>query len=127
MPKTKTSARVSETKKKKATKEEVSSPDVPLKLKLKAYDSKVIDVSCRQIIEIAARAGVEVAGPIPLPTEIHKYTVNRSSFIHKDSREQFEMRIHKRLIEILTPNQRFISALRDLTLPTGVEIEVKTT
>lgn len=127
MPKTKTSARVSETKKKKTAKEEASSSGVSLKIKLKAYDHKVIDASCRQIIEIALRAGVEVAGPIPLPTEIHKYTVNRSSFIHKDSREQFEMRIHKRLIEILTSNQRFIGALRDLTLPTGVEIEVKTT
>lgn len=127
MPKTKTSARASKGKTKKTTKEtgEVSTPS--LKIKLKAYDHKVIDASCRQIVEIATRAGVEVTGPIPLPTEIHKYTVNRSSFIHKDSREQFEMRIHKRLIEVLAPSQRFIGALRDLTLPTGVEIEVKTT
>jgi len=111
--------------KKKAVKETEVKPQ--LKIKLKAYDNKVIDASCRQIVEIAIRSGVEVAGPIPLPTEIHKYTVNRSSFIHKDSREQFEMRIHKRLIEILEPNQRFIGALRDLNLPAGVEIEVKTT
>ena len=97
-----------------------------LKIKLKAYDHKVIDASCRQIIEIAARSGVEVTGPIPLPTEIHKYTVNRSTFVHKDSREQFEMRVHKRLIEVPSPNQRFIGALRDLTLPAGVEIELKT-
>ena len=73
------------------------------------------------------RSGVSIVGPIPLPTEIHKYTVNRSSFIHKDAREQFEMRIHKRLIEVLEPNQKFIDALRDLTLPAGVEIEIKTT
>ena len=98
-----------------------------LRIKLRSYDSKVIDTSCHQIAEIALRAGVEIVGPVPLPTEIHRYTVNRSSFIHKNSREQFEMRIHKRLIEIPIPNQRFIDNLRDLTLPTGVEIEVKTT
>ena len=100
---------------------------VRFRIKLRSYDSKVIDSSCNQITEIARRAGVEITGPIPLPTEIHRYTVNRSTFIHKDSREQFEMRIHKRLIEVPSPNQRFIDALRDLTLPTGVEIEVKTT
>lgn len=105
-------------------KEEVTTK---LRIKLRSYDSKVIDTSCRQIGEMAIRAGVEIIGPIPLPTEIHRYTVNRSSFIHKDSREQFEMRIHKRLIEIPNPNQRFIDTLRDLTLPTGVEIEIKTT
>ncbi|MBZ9572814.1 30S ribosomal protein S10 [Patescibacteria group bacterium] len=110
----------------KKTAKEIEIPPI-LKIKLKAYDHKVIDASCRQIAEIATRSGVEVAGPIPLPTEIHKYTVNRSSFIHKDSREQFEMRIHKRLIEVPAPNQRFIGALRDLNLPAGVEIEVKTT
>ena len=100
---------------------------VKLKIKLKAYDHKVIDNSCRQIIEMANRAGIEIVGPIPLPTEIHKYTVNRSTFVHKDAREQFEMRIHKRLIEVLNPNQKFIGTLRDLTLPTGVEVEMKTT
>lgn len=98
-----------------------------LRIKLRSYDSKVMDTSCQQLVEIAQRAGVEIIGPVPLPTEIHRYTVNRSSFIHKNSREQFEMRVHKRLIEISNPNQRFIDALRDLTLPTGVEIEVKTT
>ncbi len=105
-------------------KEEIKSR---LRVKLKSYDNKVIDNSTRQIVEIGLRSGVNIVGPIPLPTEIHKYTVNRSSFIHKDAREQFEMRIHKRLIEILDPNQKFIDALRDLTLPAGVEIEVKTT
>ncbi len=98
-----------------------------LRIKLRSYDSKVIDASCNQIAEIAMRAGVEIVGPVPLPTEVKKYTVNRSTFVHKDSREQFEMRIHKRLIEVKNPNQRFIDNLRDLTLPTGVEIEVKTT
>ena len=97
-----------------------------LRIKLRSYDTKVLDASCRQITEIAARSGVEIAGPVPIPTEIHRYTVNRSTFVHKDAREQFEMRIHKRLIEVISPNQRFIDALRDLTLPTGVDIEIKT-
>jgi small subunit ribosomal protein S10 len=97
-----------------------------LRIKLKSYDSKVIDASCQQIVEIAMRTNVEIAGPVPLPTEVRRYTVNRSTFVHKDAREQFEMRVHKRLIEISNPNQRFIDSLRDLTLPSGVEIEVKT-
>ena len=108
---------------KKAVKEEITTR---FRIKLRSYDSKVIDASSHQIVEIATRAGIEIVGPVPLPTEIHRYTVNRSTFIHKDSREQFEMRIHKRLIEIPNPNQHFIDALRDLTLPTGVEIEIKT-
>jgi len=103
-------------------KEEVSQK---LRIKLKAYDHKVIDSACRQIAEIAQRLGMRMVGPVPLPTEIHRYTVNRSTFVHKDSRDQFEMRVHKRLIEILNPNQRFISSLQELTLPSGVEIEVK--
>lgn len=97
-----------------------------LKIKLKSYDHKVVDESCKKIISLAERNDVNVIGPIPLPTEIHKYTVNRSTFVHKDSREQFEMRVHKRLIEILEPNQRFLASLGDLTLPSGVQIEVKT-
>ena len=96
-----------------------------LRIKLKAYDHKVIDNSARQIVEAALRYGVEVLGPVPLPTEIHKYTVNRSSFVHKDAREQFEMRIHKRLIDILNPNPKVIDALISLNLPAGVDIEIK--
>lgn len=96
-----------------------------IRIKLRAYDHKVIDTSCRQIVEVALRYGAEVLGPVPLPTEIHKYTVNRSSFIHKDAREQFEMRVHKRLIDILNPNQRVIDALISLNLPAGVDIELK--
>ncbi len=96
-----------------------------LRIKLKAYDYKVIDSSAKQIVETALRYGAEVSGPVPLPTEIHKYTVNRSSFIHKDSREQFEMRIHKRLIDILSPASNVIDALMNLTLPAGVDIEIK--
>ena len=96
-----------------------------LRIKLKAYDYKVIDNSARQIVETALRHGAEISGPVPLPTEVHKYTVNRSSFVHKDSREQFEMRVHKRLIDILTPNPAVIDALMNLTLPAGVDIEIK--
>ena len=111
-------------KTKDTTKEEIAVKP-QLRIKIKSYDSKVIDTSCRQIVELAMRSGVEVVGPIPLPTEIHRYTVNRSTFVHKDSREQFEMRVHKRLIEIKKVNQNFIDTLRELTLPAGVEIEVK--
>jgi len=97
-----------------------------LRIKLRSYDSRVIDKACRQIVDICLRSDVSLAGPIPLPTEVRRYTVNRSTFVHKDSREQFEMRTHKRLIEIIGPNQNFVDSLRSLTLPAGVEIEVKT-
>jgi small subunit ribosomal protein S10 len=107
-------------------KEEVQEAAKPrLRIKLRAYDHKVIDNSARQIVETALRYGSEVLGPVPLPTEINKYTVNRSTFIHKDAREQFEMRVHKRLIEILNPTPRVIDALTSLTLPAGVDIEIK--
>jgi len=96
-----------------------------LRIKLKAYDHKVIDTSAKQIIQMAERHGTKVSGPVPLPTEINKYTVNRSTFIHKKSREQFEIRIHKRLIDILEPNAKVIDALRSLNLPAGVDIEIK--
>jgi len=109
--------------KKKAVVEEEIKPR--LRIKLWAYDHKVIDNSAKQIIETALRYGAEVSGPVPLPTEIHKYTVNRSSFVHKDSREQFEIRVHKRLIDILNPNPKVIDALMSLTLPAGVDIEIK--
>ena len=96
-----------------------------IRIKLRAYDHKVIDSSAKQIIETALRYGAEVLGPIPSPTEIHKYTVNRSSFILKDSREQFEVRVHKRLIDVINPNPKVIDALMSLTLPAGVDIEIK--
>lgn len=96
-----------------------------LRIRLRAYDHKVIDNSAKQIVEVVLRHGAEVLGPVPLPTEINKYTVNRSSFVHKDAREQFEMRVHKRLIDILNPNPKVIDALMNLTLPAGVDIEIK--
>jgi len=104
------------------TEEEVKSK---IRIKLRSFDHKVIDSSARQIIEVVLRYGAEILGPVPLPTEIHKYTVNRSSFVHKDAREQFEMRVHKRLIDILNPNQKVIDALMNLNLPAGVDIEIK--
>ncbi len=96
-----------------------------LRLRIKAYDHKLIDNSSKQIVDIVKRHDAEVIGPIPLPTEIKKFTVNRSTFIDKNSREQFELRVHKRLIDILNPNQEIIEALSSLNLPSGVDIEIK--
>ncbi|RJQ29559.1 30S ribosomal protein S10 [Candidatus Parcubacteria bacterium] len=107
-----------------AKKKEVEVPQ-KVRLRIKSYDHKLIDTSARQIIEAAERNDAKVVGPIPLPTEIKRYTVNRSSFVHKDSREQFELRIHKRLIDILNPSQRIIESLSSLNLPAGVDIEIK--
>jgi len=97
-----------------------------LRIRVKAYDHKVLDNSVKQIIEIVERLDVEFMGPIPLPTEVEKYTVNRSSFVHKDAREQFEIRTHKRLLDILNPSPKLIDSLTSLNLPAGVDIEVKT-
>lgn len=110
------------TKTKKSTTAEVGQR---LRIKIKAYDNKVIDSSVRQIVDTAMRYNAELRGPIPLPTEMKKYTVNRAAFVHKDAREQFEMRIHKRLIDIINPSSQLIDALMDLNLPAGVDIEVK--
>ncbi|TSC69144.1 MAG: small subunit ribosomal protein S10 [Parcubacteria group bacterium Gr01-1014_66] len=96
-----------------------------LRIRVRAYDAKIIDNSVRQIVEMAIRNGAEIVGPVPLPTEIRKYTVNRSSFVHKNAREQFEMRVHKRLIDIVNPTPKTVNALTNLNLPAGVDIEVK--
>jgi small subunit ribosomal protein S10 len=96
-----------------------------IRIKIKAYDNKVIDQSAKKIIETALRSGAQISGPVPLPTEIHKMTVNRSTFVHKDAREQFEMRVHKRLIDIFDPKTKTIDDLTNLDLPAGVDIEVK--
>lgn len=96
-----------------------------LRIRVRAYEHKVLDASVRQIIDTALRYDAKVVGPVPLPTEIKKYTVNRSTFIYKDAREQFEMRVHKRLIEILDPSPKVIEALTNLSLPSGVTIDVK--
>jgi small subunit ribosomal protein S10 len=96
-----------------------------IRIKIKAYDNKIIDQSAKKIIETAQRTGANIAGPVPLPTEIHKVTVNKSTFVHKDARDQFEMRTHKRLIDILDPTSKTIESLTSLDLPAGVDIEIK--
>jgi small subunit ribosomal protein S10 len=96
-----------------------------LRIRIRAYEHKILDASLKQIMDTAARYDAEFFGPVPLPTEIKKYTVNRSSFVHKNAREQFEMRVHKRLVDIINPNPKVIDALTNLSLPSGVNIEVK--
>ena len=96
-----------------------------LRLRIKAYDHKLIDNSCRQIVDAVKRHDAVIVGPIPLPTEMHRYTVNRATFVHKNSREQFELRVHKRLIDVLNPTQQIIQSLSLLNMPAGVDIEIK--
>src|SRR3954469_291145 len=100
-------------------------PSQRIRIRLKAYDHKVLDQSASRIVETAESTGAKVAGPVPLPTKIEKFCVIRSPFIDKDSQEQFEIRTHKRLIDVLDPNQKTISALMRLNLPAGVDIEIK--
>jgi small subunit ribosomal protein S10 len=100
-------------------------PRQKIRISLKAFDHRILDQSAGQIVEAAERTGAAVAGPIPLPTRIQKYTVIRSPFIDKDSREQFEMRTHKRIIDILEPTGRTVDTLMRLQLPAGVDIEIK--
>lgn len=102
--------------------EEISSR---IRLKIRAYDHKIIDQSTLTIIEAVERSGAKIAGPVPLPTEKRRVTVNRSSFVHKDARDQFEMRVHKRLIDILEPTPKTIETLTSLNLPAGVDVEIK--
>lgn len=96
-----------------------------IRIKIKAFDHKIIDQSTKTIIDTAQRSGAQIFGPIPLPTEKKKYTVNRSTFVHKDARDQYEMRIHKRLIDIIEPTAQTIDALTNLSLPAGVDVEIK--
>ncbi|MER3421682.1 MAG: 30S ribosomal protein S10 [Chloroflexota bacterium] len=96
-----------------------------IRIRLKAFDHRILDQCARQIVETAQRSGAGVVGPVPLPTEIQKFTVLRSPFIDKDSREQFEMRTHKRLIDVLEPTSKTVDALMRLNLPAGVDIEIK--
>ena len=103
-------------------KEEVISK---LRIRVMAYEYKVLDLSVKQIIDTALRYDAKVVGPIPLPTEIKKYTVNRSPFVYKNAREQFEMRVHKRLIDIINPSPKIMESLTNLSLPSGVSIDVK--
>jgi len=96
-----------------------------IRIKIRAYDHKVIDAATETIIRTAERSGAKVLGPVPLPTEKRRYTVNRSTFVHKKARDQYEMRIHKRLIDIVSPSESTIDALTTLNLPAGVDVEIK--
>ena len=98
---------------------------VVLRIRVRAYESKILDSSVKQIMDTAVRHDAVIVGPVPLPTEIKKYTVNRSPFIYKNTREQFEIRVHKRLIDIINPNAKTVEALTNLSLPSGVDIDVK--
>jgi len=98
---------------------------VVLRIRVRAYESKILDASVKQIMDTAVRYDASIVGPVPLPTEIKKYTVNRSPFIYKNTREQFEIRVHKRLIDIINPNAKTVEALTNLSLPSGVDIDVK--
>ncbi len=128
MPTKETKTKVNEkTKKPKIPGKKVKKEDgkVVLRIRVRAYESKILDTSVKQIIDTAMRYDAEIVGPIPLPTEIKKYTVNRASFVYKNSREQFEIRVHKRLIDITNPNAKTVEALTNLSLPSGVDIDVK--
>jgi len=111
--------------KKEKSNKEGGDGKVVLRIRVRAYESKILDSSVKQIMDTAARHDASVVGPVPLPTEIKKYTVNRSPFIYKNTREQFEIRVHKRLIDIINPNTKTIEALTNLSLPSGVDIDVK--
>jgi small subunit ribosomal protein S10 len=97
-----------------------------IRIRLKAFDHRILDQSAQQIVETAERTGAQVAGPVPLPTRIEKFSVIRGPFIDKDSQEQFEIRTHKRLLDILEPTQQTLDALMKLDLSAGVDVEIKT-
>lgn len=109
---------VKETKKKES--------DVPgIRIRLSAFDHRVLDEAAAKIIDTAERSGAVVHGPIPLPTKIRKFTVNKSTFVHKNARDQYEMRIHRRLIDLTETTFKTVEALQSLSLPSGVDIEIK--
>jgi small subunit ribosomal protein S10 len=108
-----------------SSKKEKIEGGVVLRIRVRAYESKILDASIKQIMDTATRYDAVIVGPVPLPTEIKKYTVNRSPFIYKNTREQFEIRVHKRLIDIINPNAKTVEALTNLSLPSGVDIDVK--
>lgn len=105
-----------------AKKEEITSR---IRIKIRAYDHRIIDQATKTILDTAERNDAKVIGPVPLPTEISKFTVNRSTFVHKNAREQFEMRVHKRIIDIINASPKCVDALMSLSLPAGVDIEIK--
>ncbi len=100
-------------------------PKGRIRVRLKSYDARVIDSCCQQILDTARRTGAKVVGPIPLPTQRSLYVVNKSPFIDKDARNHFEIRVHKRLIDIVSPTDRTIDSLRNLDLPAGIDVEIR--
>ena len=96
-----------------------------IRIRLKAYDHRVLDESAKRIVETAERTGAKVVGPVPLPTKLERFTVRRSTFVHKDSHEHFEIRTHKRLIDVIEPDNKTVDSLMRLNLPAGVDIEIK--
>lgn len=113
------------TKVEKKVEAEVGNGGPKMRIKIRAYDHKIIDIATKTIMDVAERNGVQVVGPVPLPTQIQKYSVNRATFIHKTAQEQYEIRTHKRLIDIVNPTPKAMDALMNLNLPSGVELEVK--
>ena len=111
----------------KADKKKEEKPEVNQKIRIKicAYDNKIIDAATKTIVDTAERNNAKLVGPVPLPTAKNKFSVNRASFVNKTSQEQYEMRTHKRLIDILNPSPRAIDALMNLNLPSGVDVEIK--
>jgi len=108
-----------------ANEEATDSTGPRIRIKIKAYDNKIIDQSTKKIIDTAIRSGAKISGPVPLPTEKKKFTVLNSTFVHKDSRDQYEIRVHKRLIDIFEPTPKAVDALTNLNLPAGVDVEIK--
>lgn len=121
----KTTTKATKKEPKVTSKKDKKEEKVVLRIRVRAYESKILDSSIKQIIDTALRYDAMIVGPVPLPTEIKKYTVNRASFIYKNTREQFEVRVHKRLIDIINPNPKTVEALTNLSLPSGVDIDVK--
>ena len=104
---------------------EKNAPAPKIRIRIQAYDHKIIDAATKTIIDTAERNGASVVGPVPLPTKIEKFSVNRATFVHKPNQEQYEMRTHRRLLEIVNPTPKAIEALMNLNLPSGVDVEIK--
>ncbi len=113
------------TKKNEKTKKEADLSTSKIRITVRSYDYTIIDEAARSIVETAERSGSLVSGPVPLPTKIKKYTVNRSFFVNKDARDQYEIRTHKRLIDIKEPTQKTMESLQNLSLPSGVDVEIQ--
>jgi len=116
---------MTETKAKKETKEVEQEVKQKIRIKIKAFDHKIIDKSTKTIIDTVEKSNAKIFGPIPLPTEKIKYTVNRATFVNKDARDQYEMRVHKRLIDIVEPISKTVEDLTNLSLLVGVDVEIK--